>query len=234
MPQFKARSDYDPPVVASDTPRQKLAQAIIEKAQAERALADTEAAEQAAFERQMDSERRLSQLREAHAREPDGGATAFIAATAAGVDVGVAELQAPAHARAAEVATVEREIEALGSVRKEIEARIEPARQAVVAAQDRVRTHARAVMAGAINVDELLGEARTAADFLLGQRALFIYLMTILPPGPEHEQIAYFMSRPWLQNELNDWRKAGSITPYAQAYEALQHDAEAAVDLSAP
>jgi hypothetical protein len=216
--------------------RKQLAQAIIEKEQAARALVESESAEQAAFERQMDTEKRLSQLREAHAREPDGGADAFIAATAAGADIGVAELQRPSDQRAAEIATVEREISALRKVRKEIEARIEPARQSVVDTQDRVKAHARAVMASAINVDELLAEAKIAADWLVGQRALFLFLMSVLA-GPEREAIAKFMRNPWLEGELMNeaWRKNPSIKPFADALERLEHDAEAVVDnLSAP
>jgi hypothetical protein len=109
-----------------------------------------------------------------------------------------------------------------------------PIREAALErAEGKVAACAKAVLAGSINVDELLAEAKGAADWLVGQRALFLYLMTILPPGREHDALAAFMSRPWLEAEFSGgWRKNAAIAPYADALAKLRSDAEAAVDIA--
>jgi hypothetical protein len=230
MALFKSKGGNIEP--APESPRKELASAIEAQRAAEATVHDLEIAETASVERKMESQHRLEAIQKRHALEHVGGADAFIASMRGGADIGVAELEAPARGRVNEIESAQREIDAISSVRKEIEARIEPGRQAVAAAKGKVKDAARSVLAAAINVDELLAEARTAAHFILGQRALFLYLMSVLPDGPEHDALASFMGQRWLLPEINEtWKNNPAIVPFSDALSALQLNADAEVSL---
>lgn len=232
MPQFQKKTPRPEP--PEDDARAQLASAIEAAAQAEAGARGLERAAETAFERQIEADHRLEAIRKRHANEAASGADAFIIASMRGDgNIGVAELEAPSKKHAAEIAEAEREIAVLRSVRKEIEARIEPARQAAKDAKGKIEQCARIVLATGIDVPAMLKDAELAASWIIGARSVFLHLMSILPPGPEHDQLAHFLSRPWLMGEYDEsWKNNPAIEPYSQALARLKVDAEAKIDIA--
>ena len=130
MPPFKKVSEAGP--------RAKLREAVEAAMMAETAVHDLEIVETASFERKMEAEDKLAELKERREHQDDGAADAFIASMRAGGDCLVDALDAAARTRAQEIEAKEREVAMLAHVRTEIAERIPVARQAADDAKRKV------------------------------------------------------------------------------------------------
>lgn len=224
--QFKAKGQYaDQPSASADHPRALLASAIKEREQAARALADaTNAVARAGEAWSTAIDKREALRRQEPAPAPDIVESILSGDTLA--------LERPDE-KARKIAEAEGEIERWSSMRDAAEQAVEARERALDRAEKIVDSQARVVLGSVLDVTTMLKDARDAADWIVNQRAGFLYLMSILPDGHDHQALADFMRRPFLQGEYDDgWRKNPSIKPFADALAALQHDADAAIDLA--
>jgi hypothetical protein len=239
--QFKPRAQYadqpravtgvakvEPPV--NDTARGQLAQAIRERERARAAVDDARAAEHAARIASFEAKRHADTLRaEVDKPKSDGD---VIAAISGGVDDVIA-LERPATEIRAAIALADQKAAAWRNAADQAEQAIPVRERALAEAEDRVKQCAVAVLASVLDVTTMLKDARDAADWIVNQRAGFLYLMSILPDGPIHQALADFMRRAWLIGEFDEaWRRNPSIKPFADALARLKADAEA--EISAP
>lgn len=225
MAQFKPKAEYAAQPIA-DPSRASLASAITERQQATRALEDAKAAVSRAEEAQFGAMDKLRALRRQDADpEPVDAVSAILSGDLLSVE--------RPDAKAIEITEIEREIERWRAARIKAEEAVEARTRALAEAEKLVDKAARIALGGSINVAAMLEEAETAADWLRDRRALFLFLMSILPPGQEHDALSHFMGRPWLADELTDaWKRNASIEPYAQALKRLSVDANAPIEVA--
>jgi hypothetical protein len=221
MVLFKAKSERDP--------RANLAAAINERDTAARALKDAKVAEDRAREAYYAADAALAEVRtKADApRSPDE----LVAALSVEGHVDIIELDKPAAEIRAEIEVAEQKVQGWRRALDLSEQAVPARERALDIAESKVKQRAAEVFATQIDVPKLLAEAQIGADWIVGQRAAFIFLMTILPAGPDHDAIAHFMIRPWLLDEQSGdgWRRNPSIKPFSEALEALLRDPNAEV-----
>ncbi len=229
--QFRPKTEYAPPPAPSGA-RVQLAEAIAERNEARQSVIDARDAEEKARLATYAAEHDADELRR-QANE-SGSASDVVAAISGGVD-DILALERPRETLRAKIEGMVERVAAWRRAANLAEQQIPIRTAALDRAERKVVDAAKAVVASAVDVDRLLAEAKTGADWLRDRRALFLFLMSVLPHGPEHDALADFMERPWLQDELNDaWKRNAGIKPYAQAFERLRRDADAPLPDSAP
>jgi hypothetical protein len=222
MPKFAPKSDA----------RQKLAEAINELHAARQGVTDARVAEERSRECLYAARDRVSTLR-AEADKPRS-ADALVAAIAGGEAVDILEMDKPAAEAIKAMEVAEQHVQSWRRACALAEDNV-PIREAACArAEDRVKQCAAAALANAIGVDKLLAEAEEAAATILALRAKLMFVSSLLPhDSAQRAAIADFLARAWLQTEYDDrWRKNPSVKALADALAALQHDAEARIDIA--
>ena len=216
-----------------ETPRDLLKAAIAERERARKALDDARVAEKKAREHYFEAQRHAADLRREAETHEDGDDV--IAAICSG-EGHVLELQRPRAEALKEIEIADEKARAWKSAADGAEQAV-PVREAAAArAADHVKQCANAALAAAVGVDKLLEEAEQAARTILGLRAKLLFVCTILPrDSAQRAAVSDFLARAWLQDEYSEaWKKNPSVKALADAVAALQHDAEAAIDLASP
>ncbi len=228
MALFKKKADCPPGATptALDPRRADLASAISERETAARMLGDAKAAVSRAEESQFAALDKLNALRRQNADpEPVDAVSAILSGD-------VLSLERPA-AQAREITETEHEVERWRAARIKAEEAVEARGGALDRCEREVDQAARAVLAASLDVAGMLKDAEDAAAWLVATRASFLFLMSVLPPGPEHDRLADFMRRPWLADELTDaWKRNASIEPFRAALERLRIDAGAKIEVA--
>jgi hypothetical protein len=205
------------------TPRERLAEAINDRDAARQAVVDARYAEDKAREHTYAAEHEADELRK-RAEAPESGDDAVAAITRGDV----LELARPAAEARAAIEAAEQRIAAWRHAADLAESAVPIRQDALERGEKRVEECARAVVVESIDIDKMLAETKEAADWLVGQRALLLHLMSILPrESPDRAAVSDYLASPWLAGEYDDkWRKNPSIKPYAQAFEQLLRDPE--------
>jgi hypothetical protein len=210
--------------------REALAAAI---ANAERAEADAKAAREAAVkarDRKWEVDDRLEALRQQHQAAPISPAEAYIAATRAGHDVGLAELEAPTKARAAAEADLQREIDALTKTRHILEEAASNLGEVISATKRKVEEAVAEVLRSEVDAAPLLAEAEAAQSVVVKRRCALIQLASLLPHGEEKAKIDRFLGRQWLSAVgVPGFAHHPAAQAIAASREALMRDADAAL-----
>jgi hypothetical protein len=216
---------------AERSPQRLALAAII--ANLARAEADAKAAREAAAkarDRKWELDDRLDALRQQHQAAPISPAEAYIAASRAGHDVGLAELEAPIASRAAAEADLQREIDALTKTRNILEEAASKLGEVIPATKRKVEESVAEVLRSEIDAAPLLAEAEAAQSVVVEKRCALMQLASLLPHGDQKETIDRFLGRQWL---LPVGVPGFAHHPAAQAIaasrEALMRDADAAL-----
>ena len=234
MPKFARKCDNNG-VVTPTTPksdaRSMLASAITEASLARAALDDTREAEQKARESSYLAQRHADRLR-AEVDKVELADDQIVAAIAGGDD-DVLALSRPATEIHEAITLADQKAAAWRRAANGAEQAIPVRERALAEAERKVEECARAVLAASLDVAGMLKDAEDAAAWLVSQRATFLHLLSILPPGPDHDHVAHFLSRPWLIGEIDEsWKRNPALKPYAAALERLRHDAGAKIEVA--
>ena len=226
MPPFKKVSEAGP--------RAKLREAVEAAMMAETAVHDLEIVETASFERKMEAEDKLAELKERREHQDDGAADAFIASMRAGGDCLVDALDAAARTRAQEIEAKEREVAMLAHVRTEIAERIPVARQAADDAKRKVADLANEILAATLDPDALIATAEYTYQQLAAATARIRFAASLLPfQSPDGQRLSLWPETHFRNvSKYDDHRRDPANADLVAAYEALVHGDVNAIDLA--
>lgn len=234
MPRFQKLSPDPAPDPPSGDSRAALAAAIHERDKARQSLDFAVEAEKKARAQSFEARRVVDRLR-AEATERPADESAVLAAIQSDDVDALLALDRPRIDRDKALEQAEEMLRTWRGVADRAEMTIEARTRAADEAEKIVRKCAAAVLADELDLAGLLDEARTAADWLVGKRAMFLWACENLPDTADVKAIREFLAAPWLLGELTgECRHDPSIAPFAGALRALCADPNAPVSISPP